>query len=94
MNLSDTEFVDREMLLIKINVDAKNRGQYLQLAEAFRARIIAITPSTVIFEVTGSQRKLDAFIGVLEPEIIAEMARTGVTGLAATGTGKCLIMND
>ena len=41
---------------------------------------------------TGSQRKLDAFIGVLEPEIIAEMARTGVTGLAATGTGKCLIL--
>ena len=92
VNLSDTEFVDREMLLIKINVDAKNRGQYLQLAEAFRARIIAITPSNVIFEVTGSQRKLDAFIGVLEPEIIAEMARTGVTGLAATGTGKCLIL--
>ena len=92
VNLGDTEFVDREMLLIKINVDAKNRGQYLQLAEAFRARIIAITPGTVIFEVPGSQRKLDAFIGVLEPEIIAEMARTGVTGLAATGTGKCLIL--
>ena len=62
VNLGDTEFVDREMLLIKINVDAKSRGQYLQLAEAFRARIIAITPST------------------------------GVTGLAATGTGKCLIL--
>ena len=73
-------------------MDAKNRGKYVHLAEAFRARIIAITPSTVIFEVTGSQRKLDAFIGVLEPEIIAEMARTGVTGLAATGTGKCLIL--
>ena len=90
MNLSDAEFVDREMLLIKINVDAKQRGHYLQLAEAFRARVIAITPTTVIFEVTGSQRKLDAFIDVLESDIIVEMARTGMTGLAATGSGKCL----
>ena len=89
VNLSDAEFVDREMLLIKINVDAKQRGHYLQLAEAFRARVIAITP-TVIFEVTGSQRKLDAFIDVLESDIIVEMARTGMTGLAATGSGKCL----
>ena len=90
VNLSDAEFVDREMLLIKINVDAKQRGHYLQLAEAFRARVIAITPTTVIFEVTGSQRKLDAFIDVLESDIIVEMARTGMTGLAATGSGKCL----
>ena len=76
--------------LIKINVDAKQRGHYLQLAEAFRARVIAITPTTVIFEVTGSQRKLDAFIDILESDIIVEMARTGMTGLAATGSGKCL----
>ena len=60
------------------------------MAEAFRARVIAITPTTVIFEVTGSQRKLDAFIDVLESDIIVEMARTGMTGLAATGSGKCL----
>ena len=90
VNLSDAEFVDREMLLIKINVDAKQRGHYLQLAEAFRARVIASTPTTVIFEGTGSQRKLDAFIDVLESDIIVEMARTGMTGLAATGSGKCL----
>lgn len=92
VNLSDNEFVDREMMLIKINTDAKQRTQYLQLAEAFRGRVVDISPETIIFEITGSQRKLDAFIRAVDCDVIAEIARTGVTGLATTGTGKCLIV--
>ena len=94
VNLSDAEFIDREMMLVKVQADAHSRSAYLQLNDAFRGRVVAISPSTVIFEISGSQRKLDAFIGALEPEAIVELSRTGVTGLASTGSGKCLLLTD
>lgn len=93
VNLSDSEFVDREMMLIKLEANAQTRTAYLQLNEAFRGRVVDISPTTVIFEISGSQRKLDSFIQALEPSVIVELSRTGVTGLARTGTGKCLILD-
>lgn len=90
VQIEEHELIDREMMMIKIKADARTRGGYMQLAETFRGKVVDICPTNLVIELTGSTRKLDAFIAMLEPQDIFELARTGVTGVAVTGSGKCL----
>lgn len=90
VNIEEHELIDREMMMVKINADEKERSNLLQLTEVFRARVVDMHPTSMVVEISGSPKKLDAFLAMLDHKKIREMARTGVTGLAATGSGKCL----
>ncbi|MBV7434278.1 acetolactate synthase small subunit [Cardiobacteriaceae bacterium TAE3-ERU3] len=90
VEIEEHELIDREMMMVKIIADAESRGNYMQLADTFRAKVVDICPTNLVVELTGSPRKLDAFIAMIEPENIRELARTGLTGVAVTGSGKCL----
>ncbi len=79
--LKDDEMVKRGIVLIKIKTNPKNRGEIIEVANVFRANIIDISPSTITAEVTGSDQKLNAFINMVEPYGIEEIARTGMTAL-------------
>ena len=79
--LKDEEMVKRGIVLIKIKTNQKNRGEIIEIANVFRANIVDISPSTVTAEVTGSDQKVNAFIGMVEPYGIEEIARTGMTAL-------------
>lgn len=79
--LRDEELVKRGLVLVKIKTNAKNRGEVIEVANVFRANIIDLSPSTVTAEVTGSDQKIQAFLNMLEPYGIEEMARTGMTAL-------------
>ncbi len=79
--LKDSEMVKRGIVLIKIKTNQKNRGEIIEVANVFRANIIDISPSTITAEVTGSDQKLNAFINMVEPYGIEEIARTGMTAL-------------
>lgn len=79
--LKDEEIVKRGIVLIKIKTNPKNRGEIIEVANVFRANIIDISPSTITAEVTGSDQKLNAFINMVEPYGIEEIARTGMTAL-------------
>lgn len=79
--LKDEEMVKRGIVLIKIKTNQKNRGEIIEVANVFRANIIDISPSTITAEVTGSDQKLNAFINMVEPYGIEEIARTGMTAL-------------
>ena len=79
--LRDDELVKRGLVLVKIKTNAKNRGEIIEVANVFRANIIDLSPSTVTAEVTGSDQKIQAFLNMLEPYGIEEMARTGMTAL-------------
>ncbi len=79
--LKDDEMVKRGIVLIKIKTNQKNRGEIIEVANVFRANIIDISPSTITAEVTGSDQKLNAFINMVEPYGIEEIARTGMTAL-------------
>ncbi len=79
--LRDDELVKRGLVLVKIKTTAKNRGEVIEVANVFRANIIDLSPSTVTAEVTGSDQKIQAFLNMLEPYGIEEMARTGMTAL-------------
>lgn len=80
--LKEDESVCRELILVKVRVDAKNRQDIIAVANVFRANIVDVAIDSMIIELTGSQSKLDAFINLLEGYEILELARTGITGLS------------
>ena len=79
--LRDDELVKRGLVLVKIKTNAKNRGEVIEIANVFRANIIDMSTSTTTAEVIGSDQKIGAFLNMLEPYGIEEMARTGITAL-------------
>jgi acetolactate synthase-1/3 small subunit len=76
-DVTDTPCVDRETALIKVMADATQRGQALDVAEMYRARIADVGTETLIIEVTGEHDKIESIINVLEPFGILEIMRTG-----------------
>jgi acetolactate synthase-1/3 small subunit len=76
-DVTDVPSVIRETALIKLNADAAQRGQIMDVAEMYRARIVDVATSTLIVEVTGESSKIQAMVGVLEPFGIIEIMRTG-----------------
>ena len=73
--------VYRGMTLIKVKADDTNRLDVLKMAELFRAHVIDVQTTTLIFEVTGGDDKVTAFTRILSPYGIVEVIRTGLIGL-------------
>ena len=79
--LAAGDAVYRGMTMIKVKADDTNRLDVLKMAELFRARVIDVQPTTLIFEVTGDDDKVTAFPRLLKPYGILEIIRTGLIGL-------------
>ncbi len=80
--LSPSESVYRELILVKVAADSETREKVISVAEIFRAKIVDVTPESMICELTGDESKLEAFLKLLCDYKILEIARTGITGLA------------
>jgi acetolactate synthase-1/3 small subunit len=76
-DLTDLNFVDREMILIKLNATEKNKAEILRINEIFRGKIVDVSPGTYTFLITGDEDKIEAFIKMLKPFGVKEIARTG-----------------
>jgi acetolactate synthase-1/3 small subunit len=74
--------LSRELALIKVVGTGADRQEALRLAEAFRARVIDASTESFIFELTGATDKLDAFLDLMRPIGLAEVARTGVAAIS------------
>ena len=74
--------VDRELALLKVSGTGDKRVEALRIADIFRARAVDSTNASFVFEVTGTTDKLDAFINLMSPLGLVEVARTGVVGIA------------
>ena len=74
--------VNRELILVKVSADARKRTDILSIANIFMANIIDVQKDSLIIELTGSQPKLKAMLDMLDGYQIAELARTGITGLS------------
>jgi acetolactate synthase-1/3 small subunit len=77
MDFKEGLTIARELLLVKVRADAKTRPEILRIKEIFRARIANLAPDSLIIELTGDEEKVAAFLGLLEPFGILEIARTG-----------------
>ena len=75
------ETVDRELALIKVSCTASNRGEIMQLAEIFRAKIVDVAPDSMMIEVTGTTEKVDSLAGLVRSYGIKEMVRTGLVSM-------------
>jgi acetolactate synthase-1/3 small subunit len=77
----DTTCLRREIMLVKIGADEKNRPAVIEIAGIFRARVVDVSPTTVTIEATGNIEKLNGFLLLLRPYGILELARTGLVAL-------------
>ena len=82
VDLHESDHIERELMLIKIATHDNGREEIKRLVDIFRGRIIDVTETTYIVEMTGTGDKLDAFIRVLDGRKILEVVRTGVSGIA------------
>jgi acetolactate synthase-1/3 small subunit len=74
--------IEREMALIKVAGSGDKRVEAMRLSEVFRARIIDTTHSSFVFELTGTQQKIDAFVDLMKPLGLVEVSRTGVVAIS------------
>ncbi len=74
--------VDRELILVKVMASVDNRRDIMAIADIFRAKVIDVQKDCLIIELTGSQSKIEALLDMLSDYEVAEIARTGITGLA------------
>ena len=84
VDLTEGQFTERELMLIKVRGRGEDRVEALRLADAFRARVVDASTESFIFELTGKGEKLDQFIELMRPIGLVEVSRTGI---AAIGRG-------
>lgn len=75
--LDPAESVERELVMIKVAAKKEDRSEIMQIVSVFRAKIIDVSPRSMIIEVTGSQDKVEAMVRLLRQFGIKEMTRTG-----------------
>lgn len=81
-DLSESEMIERELVLIKLGVTATSRSELMQVVNTFRAKIVDVNPKSMTVEVTGNQSKIDALLELVRPYGIQSVARTGVIALS------------
>jgi len=81
VDFKEGQAVIRELILVKVKADSTTRSEIMQICDIFRAKIVNVGHSSVIVEATGDEGKITAFLNLLEPFGILELARTGVLAL-------------
>ncbi|MDX9995821.1 MAG: acetolactate synthase small subunit [Rhodocyclaceae bacterium] len=81
VDLSEAAHIERELMLVKVRATGKDRDEMKRVADIFRGRIIDVTESSYVIELTGNTAKLDAFLDAIDRSLILETVRTGVCGI-------------
>ena len=83
--LDPDKSLQRELLLLKVECDNQNRAELREISSIYKAKIIDLSPDSMIFELTGKPDKIDAFLTMFKSYNILELCRTGVTALERGG---------
>ena len=81
-DFTGSSYVQRELLLIRVKASPENRAEILRMVDIFRARVVDVGNSSYTIEVTGDEGKVTAFLNLLRPLGIQEVARTGAIAMA------------
>ena len=76
-NITQAAAVHRELAIIKVTANADMRTHIMQLVDVFRARVVDVSPESLMIEITGTEDKIDSLLDVLKPFGVLEMVRTG-----------------
>ena len=71
------EYIDRELVLVKVAVDAKTRPEVMQITDIFRAKIVDVQPRSLTIEITGDESKVGKMLELMQPFGILDLTRTG-----------------
>jgi len=85
-DLSGQNYVERDLMLLKVNAPAARRGEILEVIEVFRGNVVDIGAKHIMIEISGPERKLEAFVELMRPYGIHELVRTGRVAMVR-GTG-------
>lgn len=77
-DLTEQDYIERDLMLIKIHCPPEHRGQIKEITDIFRGSIVDVGPNAVIIQLTGSEEKIEAFVELCRPYGIQQLARTGV----------------
>ena len=83
--LDPDKSLQRELLLLKVACDNQNRAELREISSIYKAKIIDLSPDSMVFELTGKPDKIDAFLTMFKGYEILELCRTGVTALERGG---------
>ena len=75
------EYVDRELVLVKVAVDSKTRAEVMQITDIFRAKIVDVQPKSLTIEITGNDSKVEKFLDLMNSFGVQEITRTGQVAL-------------
>ena len=82
IDLSETDAIERELMLVKTKASGEQRAEMKRLADIFGGRILDVTDATYTIELTGDGNQLDNFLRAIEKDAILEVVRSGATGIA------------
>ncbi len=77
----DAEYVDRELVLVKVKVDSKTRAEVMQIADIFRAKIVDVQAQSLTVEITGNESKVEKFLELMSNFGVVAITRTGKVAL-------------
>ena len=81
VDFREGEYVDRELVLVKVSVDSKTRAEVMQITDIFRAKIVDVQPKTLTIEATGDESKVEKFLSLMKSFGVVELTRTGKVAL-------------
>jgi acetolactate synthase-1/3 small subunit len=81
-NITKLPQIARDLALIKVSAVGDARTQVMQLVDVYRARIVDVSPESLVIEATGAEDKIDSLVEVLRPYGVIEMVRTGRVAMA------------
>lgn len=87
LDLSDGPHIEREMMMIKLKAENGRRDEVARLVDIFRGKVVDVTDSTFVVELTGKSAKLDAFIKAAHEDSVIEVVRSGPLGIARGAKG-------
>lgn len=87
LDISGEDFVERDLMLIKVNVTPERRGEIRELADIFRGRIVDVGPNQIMVEISGPEKKIEACIELMRPYGIKELVRSGRIALVRSARG-------
>ncbi len=83
--LEPAKCLQRELLLLKVACTGRNRAELREISSIYKAKIIDLSPDSMVFELTGKPEKIDAFLTMFDGYDILELCRTGVTAMERGG---------
>ena len=81
VELDNARSVQRELLLVKVRCDARQRADVLQVVELFRAHVVDVAPDSLVIEAIGNPDKLEALLSALSPHDIREIVQSGTVAI-------------